>query len=102
MTEQDVKDEIKTSAVLKAFESVNLSNMPPDVRAASYDEEAAEFARFSKYTSEEVALGKAEGKEIAKQEIAKRMKRMGLSREIIMKATGLSAAEVDELPVDTP
>jgi hypothetical protein len=41
MTEQEVQETIKTPAVLKAFEMIKLSNLPPDVREA-YEKEVEE------------------------------------------------------------
>jgi hypothetical protein len=38
MTEEDVKSRITTPAVLKAFDRVKLSNLPPDVKK-EYEEE---------------------------------------------------------------
>ena len=61
MTEEDVKREIKTPAVLEAFERAKLVSLPESVKK-NYDDEDVMYENFSDYIAGSVAEGKAEGK----------------------------------------
>jgi hypothetical protein len=59
MTEAEVKSEIHTAAVLKAFKRATLSKLPDDVKE-DYDAEHLQYTQVSQHTAERVAEGKAE------------------------------------------
>lgn len=61
MTEDQVKKQIETVAVKKAFERARISKMPSAVQQA-YEAEDKEYDRFSEHTAEKKAEGKIEGK----------------------------------------
>ena len=54
MSEKDVKVEIKTPAVLRAFERAKISKLPAEVRE-DYEAQDKEFERYSEYTNKQVA-----------------------------------------------
>ena len=103
MNESQVKDQIQTPEVLQAFERAKFSSMPGDVKKA-YDDEDRQYDQYSQHTAEIASKGKAEG--IAEGEkkgllkAALGMKRMNIPTAQIVEATGLSAAEVEEIRVD--
>ena len=115
MSEEQVKAQIQTTAVLEAFDRATLSKLPSYVREA-YDAENIQYARVSQYTAEVVAKGEAKGIEKGKVEGIKEgivegekkgllkaalgMKRMNIPTSQIATATGLSASEVDAIKVD--
>jgi predicted transposase/invertase (TIGR01784 family) len=61
MTEEEVKSEIRTEAVLKAFERATLSKLPKRVKA-EYDAENLLYSQCSEHTAELVAEGEAKGR----------------------------------------
>ncbi len=67
MSEEQVKAQIQTTAVLEAFDRATLSKLPSSVREA-YDAENIQYARVSQYTAEVVAKGEAKGIEKGKAE----------------------------------
>jgi predicted transposase/invertase (TIGR01784 family) len=60
MTEEEVKSEILTKAVLKAFKRATLLKLPKSVKK-NYDAENLLYAQCSEHTAELVAEGRAEG-----------------------------------------
>jgi predicted transposase/invertase (TIGR01784 family) len=61
MNEEQVKSEIHTEAVLKAFERATLSKLPKQVKD-DYDAENLQYTQVSEYTAERVAEGEAKGR----------------------------------------
>ena len=115
MNESQVKEQIQTPEVLQAFERAKFSSMPGDVKKA-YDDEDRQYDQYSQHTAEIASKGEAKGKAEGKAEgiaegikegqkkatlkIARELKQMRMSTEQIATATGLSAAEVEEIRVD--
>ena len=64
MSEEQVREQIKTTAVLEAFNRATLSRLPASVRR-SYDDEDHQFDIYSEYTEKFVADKVA--KEVAEQ-----------------------------------
>ncbi len=60
MTEEDVKREIKTTAVLKAFERARLISLPDAIKI-NYDAEDVQYENLSEHIEEREAKKKAEG-----------------------------------------
>jgi hypothetical protein len=85
MSEEDVKTQIKTPAVLEAFAKAKYQHRPELVRK-SYDRGDASFGKYSQHTQELVLEGKKE----KTLEIAKRFLSLGLSDEMVCQGTGLS------------
>jgi hypothetical protein len=73
MTEEEVKSEIHTEAVLKAFEKATLSKLPKSVNDL-YDAENLLYSQVSQHTAERVAEGEARGRADALLEIALSLK----------------------------
>jgi predicted transposase/invertase (TIGR01784 family) len=100
MQEDEVKRIIKTPAVLHAFERATLSKLPKEVKAI-YDAEDKEYNRYSQHTAAEVAKGQAQAIENGKKEgllvAALGMKKLQIPTDQIVKATGLSSAEIDDI-----
>lgn len=107
MSEEQVREQIKTPAVLAAFEKSKLSSMPGDVRTA-YDNEDKQYDKYSQHTAAEVAKGEAKGKAEARAEakagllnaarILKTLKTMTDSE--IAAQLGLTEADVAEIKID--
>jgi predicted transposase/invertase (TIGR01784 family) len=101
MSQEDIKAQIKTPAVLEAFAKAKYQHLPKIVRK-SYDTQDASFSKYSQHTDELVLEGKMEGKIEGKiegkmeekLEIAKRFLGLGLSDEMICQGTGLSMEEL--------
>ena len=89
MTEEEVEAQIKTPAVLQAFEMAKLSNLPADVRAV-YDAEVRERDRYSQHIAEQIS----KGEKSAKIEVARNLLAMNLTVDQIEKATGLSSEDI--------
>ena len=89
MTPEEVDAQIKTPAVLLAFERAKLSNLPADVRAA-YDAEVREHDRYSQHIAEQIS----KGEKSAKIEVARNLLAMNLTVDPIEKATGLSSEDI--------
>ena len=85
MTEEDVVAQIKTPAVLRAFELAKLSTLPDDVRAA-YEAEVREHDRYAQHTAELMRMTKIE--------VARKLLAMNLTVDQIEKATGLSSEDI--------
>lgn len=96
MTEEDVKQRIKTPAVLRAFECAILAQLPSKVDA-DYKAEDEEYNQFSQFTSSKKAEGKAEGATEEKKIIARALKEEGVVVEIISKTTGLTTEQIRNL-----
>jgi predicted transposase YdaD len=104
MTESQVREQIETREVLQAFERAKFSSMPREVKK-DYDDEDHQFDRYSQHTAAEVAKkGEEKGlKRGFKKDLltaALGMKKLTISTDQIVEATGLSPAEVDEINVD--
>jgi predicted transposase/invertase (TIGR01784 family) len=89
MNEEEVEAQIKTPAVLRAFELAKLSTLPPEVRAA-YDAEDREHDRYSQHTAEQIS----KGEKSARIEVARNLLAMNLTVDQIEKATGLSSEDI--------
>ena len=120
MTEMEVKQTIRTPAVLAAFERAKLSNLPEEVMS-SYKEEEARLKNLSGHiaqTREEgvkegiekgkeegikegiekgIEKGKEKGKEEARREMAHNLLKNGVEISIIAAATNLSREEISSL-----
>jgi hypothetical protein len=70
MTEEEVKDQIKTPAVLEAFNRAKISTLPAEVFKA-YAAEDKKFDQYSKHTARKIALAIAEVSMKAKEETKK-------------------------------
>ena len=99
MSEDQVREQIKTAAVLEAFDRSTLSRLPSAVRRA-YDDEDRQFDMYSEYTAAEVAKGVGIGEKKGLFTAALGMKKLKIPTDQIVIATGLSSAEVDEVKVD--
>ena len=115
LTEDEVIQSIKTPAVLRAFERAKIQALPGEVRK-KYEEEDAEYDRYSIHTAEIAAKGKAEGLaeglekglaeglekgvEIGKKEMALRLLKNGISISLIAMASGLSEQEIQAISLD--
>ena len=88
MTEEDVVAQIKTPAVLRAFELAKLSTLPDDVRAA-YEAEVREHDRYAQHTAELIRMSKIE--------VARKLLAMNLTVDQIEKATGLSSEDIKSI-----
>jgi predicted transposase/invertase (TIGR01784 family) len=95
MTESQVQEQIQTPEVLQAFERAKFSSMPRGVKE-DYDDEESQYDRYSQHTAAEVAKGEKRGLFTA----ALGMKKLKIPTNQIVRATGLSPAEVDEMKVD--
>lgn len=102
MNEEEVAAEIKTPAVLRAFELAKISKLPAQVRA-SYQADDDDFDRYSQHTAEQISKatktakmdGKLEGKHEGKLEVAQMMMKIGRPLNEIQEYTGLSSAEME-------
>ena len=92
MTEEDVRREIKTPAVLDAFKRAKLVDLPKSVKA-NYEEEEVMFENMSGYMAER----EAKGEDKKAREIAKRMIKKGQTLEEICEMTELPFGIVQEL-----
>ena len=61
MNEEQVKSEIHTEAVLKAFEKATLSKLPKHVKE-DYDAQNSQYTQVSQYTAQQYAEGEAKGR----------------------------------------
>lgn len=104
MTEEDVKREIKTPAVLEAFDRARLVNLPKEVKDDYLDQEIR-FENMSTYITEKKDEARKEGKEEGrmagilegKLETAKALRKQGIAPSIIQAATGLSIEDLEKL-----
>ena len=101
MTQEEVDAQIKTPAVLLAFERAKLSNLPADVRAA-YDAEVREHDRYSQHIAEQIS----KGEKSAKNEVAQNLLAVILTVDPIEKANNqarpvwITRAKLSNLPAD--
>jgi predicted transposase/invertase (TIGR01784 family) len=93
MTEEDVAAQIKTPAVLQAFELAKFNKLPDEVRK-SYDEEGRNYDRYSQHTAEQIRMAEKSGKNEGKIEVARKLLAMNLTMDQIEKATGLSSEDI--------
>ena len=107
MSQAEVKLQIHTAAVLKAFERATLSKLPDDVKE-DYEAEHLRYTQVSQFTAERVAEGRAEGKAEGKAEgqaaaflqAARVMKQeTKLSNAEIAKKFGLHVSQVASIRV---
>jgi hypothetical protein len=120
MTEKEVADQIKTPAVLRAFELAKISELPASVRA-NYEDEDVAYDRFSEYTAEQRKAAKLEGllegevkgkvegevkgklegllegEVKGKVEVAKNLVKIGLPAHKIQEVTGLSLEVIESM-----
>ena len=112
MTEKEVADQIKTPAVLRAFELAKISELPASVRA-NYEDEDVAYDRFSEYTAEQrkaaklegevkgklegLLEGEVKGKVEGKVEVAKNLVKIGLPAHKIQEVTGLSLEVIESM-----
>lgn len=100
MTEEDVQREIKTPAVLEAFERAKLVGLPQAVKS-SYNVEAAMFENLSDHIeaekAESEAKGEARGEAKKTKEIARAALKRGIAISDIQVITGLSEEEIKSL-----
>ena len=96
MTEEEVAAQIKTPAVLQAFELAKISKLPAEVRA-SYEAEDREYNRYSEHTAEIQQSAKIEGKNEGKIEVALKMIKRGRPLHEIVEDTGLSSEDVKSI-----
>ena len=61
MNEKEVKSEVRTPAVLDAFERAKLSSLPDQVKQ-DYDAQQLQYDQVSDYTADKVAEGEAKGR----------------------------------------
>ena len=93
MTEEDVEAQIKTPAVLQAFELAKFSKLPAEVRA-SYEAEASQFDRYSQHTSQLIRIAYETAQKSEKIEMARILLDTNLTVDQIEKATGLSSEDI--------
>ena len=94
MNEEQVKSEIRTEAVLKAFEMATLSKMPQRVKD-DYESENSTYTQVSQYTAEKYAEGEAKGRADALAEAVRVLKEeTELSDEAIASKLQLDVSQV--------
>ena len=105
MTEAEVKQTIKTPAVLAAFERAKLVNLPEDVME-SYKEEELKLKNLSGHIAEGKEEGFAEGIEKGEVKKAREMAlcllENGIPISLIVTASGLSEEEIRSLCIERP
>ena len=79
--------------IRKMFEYIEKDRISPEERARMFDEHGQEALKQEKYD---------EGRQDEKCAMARKMLAEGLSVELIMKCTGLTAADLTALPAETP
>ena len=88
MTEEEVRTQIKTPIVQKAFEKARVDRLPVEVRT-TYEKEDSEYSRYSEHTREMMTE--------EKRNIARALRMEGIAVAIIVKTTGLTAEEIGKL-----
>lgn len=96
MTEEDVRQTIKTPEVLKAFDRAKIHKLPAEVRA-QYEVEDKEFSRYSEHTHTFFEKGIEKGEHVAKLAVAQGMLADGLPTQVVMKYTGLSLKDIETI-----
>ena len=106
MTEEDVRKQVKTPAVLQAFDLAKIQNMPANVRDR-YKEDELKYGRFSIHIRGLMEIEKKESEaKIKKIEAEKKMQEQqfihylqekGESLSSIQKVTRLSKKEIKEI-----
>jgi hypothetical protein len=112
MSEQDVREKIKTPAVLEAFKRAKIKNLPETVRE-QYKEEDTNYDMYAEHTEqiaqkrEEQGLQKGleqgleQGRDEEKQKIALGMLKHNLPINTITECTGLFEEEIKKLAKET-
>jgi len=109
MTEEEVRVQIKTPAVLTAFGLARISELPAEV-LASYNAEEKKFDQYSQHTAKLIKAGEKAGdkagfsrgekkgffagKKTSKMEVARELLAMNLTVDQIEKATKLSSEDI--------
>ena len=104
MTEDDVAAQIKTPAVLKAFERAKISSLPATT-LKMYENEKEQYDNYSRHTAELLAeerkegkiAGKIEGKIEGKIDVARHMIRDGFPMDYVSKYTGFSSEDLKDI-----
>ena len=100
MNEREVKSEIQTKAVLKAFERSILSKLPIEVKE-NYDAENSQYAQFSRHIAQGEAKIRAEGEAKGILEAARRLKASKkMSNANIANLLELPESEVAGIEID--
>lgn len=76
----------------KAFEIAKVSNMTPE-QFEQYQESLLTYIEVK----EVVKTAELDGEKKGKKEVARELKKLGIDKEIIIKSSGLSSFEIDEL-----
>jgi predicted transposase/invertase (TIGR01784 family) len=97
MTEEQVKQQIQTPGVLRAFERAKLSAIPREIKE-SYETQEQQYAMYSQHTQDLIEKGKveglAEGANKKSIEIAQSMIQKGYTLEQVSELTGLTEEEL--------
>jgi predicted transposase/invertase (TIGR01784 family) len=93
MTEEQVKQQIQTPGVLRAFERAKLSAIPREIKE-SYETQEQQYAVYSQHTQALIEKGKVEGKAEGKAEIAQSMIQKGYTLEQVAELTGFTEEEL--------
>lgn len=95
MTEEDVKEQIKTPAVLLAFEKAKYDKLPEEVRSL-YELQDKDYARMSEYTKTK----QEEAREETQKQMIRQIFKNGFAIEDISKMTGVSLDDVRSMLSD--
>ena len=104
MTEEEVRNTIKTPAVLRAFERAKLENLPSEVRQ-EYNKEEANYDKYSMYTEnihrqgveQGLAQGLAQGIELATKNMIKNMLAKNIPTTLISEITRVSMEDIQSI-----
>ena len=96
MTEDDVAAQIKTPAVLKAFERAKISSLPANT-LKMYEIEKEQYDNYSRHTAELLTEERKEGKIEGKIDVARHMIRDGVSMDHVSKYTGVSSEDLKDI-----
>ncbi len=93
MNEEQVTSEVRTQAVLSAFQRAKLSSLPDQVKH-DYDAQQLLYDQVSDYTADKVAEGEAKGRADATTDAVRGMKLQKFSNEDIARILKLTVHEV--------
>ena len=93
---QDRPKKLQERVFKKLFEEAEIAKFTPEERDA-YEESLKHYRDIKNVVDTSREEGKKEGKEEKTNEIAKELKKNGVSIDIIMKSTGLSEDEINNL-----